>query len=403
MARLRRTEIQVVDFFSGCGGMSYGFATAPTTFLNFKIKAGVEIDPHANATFRRMLQVDPTQIDIRELRNSRVLDRYLQQWQIDAKQPLIVIGCAPCQGFSSHRKKDPRNDDRNSLLEVFGSICCRMQPDLIVMENVPEMLQRKHWTHFAAWRKMLAMAGYSIRVRIYNLAQFGVPQERFRAVVIAARDWNHFSMPLPLRRPQDFVTVRHAIGHLPALSAGQSDPLDPMHITSRHRPQTVALIKRIPINGGSRRALPNGFGPPCLQKVDGFRDVYGRLFWEQPAVAITARCRTPSCGRYVHPQQHRGLSVREAALLQGFPSDYFFEGPFDDKFKQIGNAVSPTFSQQLALHIDREWRLSHNHNHPSDFDDPKWDITRPIEKSFSSSIASIKRKMREQPMEHAFV
>lgn len=85
--------------------------------------------------------------------------------------------------------------------------------------------------------------------------------------------------------------------------------------------------------------------------MEGFYDVYGRLAWDKPAVTITARCRTPSCGRFVHPEQDRGLSVREAALLQGFPKDFYFEGPFDDKYKQIGNAVSPIFSTRLAGHV----------------------------------------------------
>jgi DNA (cytosine-5)-methyltransferase 1 len=122
--------------------------------------------------------------------------------------------------------------------------------------------------------------------------------------------------------------------------------------------------------------------------VDGFRDVYGRLSWDRPSVAITARCRTPSCGRYVHPTQDRGLSVREAALLQGFTDDYFFEGPFDDKFKQIGNAVSPTFARALAEHIDRAWvGLAESTAHDDD-------VSAPIKKSISSALAGMKRRLR---------
>ena len=121
-----------------------------------------------------------------------------------------------------------------------------------------------------------------------------------------------------------------------------------MHITSKHRPETIEILKKVPKDGGNR---PHGVGPECLDKVAGFYDVYGRLAWDKTAVTITARCRTPSCGRFVHPEQDRGLSVREAALLQGFPEDFYFEGPFDDKYKQIGNAVSPIFSARLAGHV----------------------------------------------------
>jgi DNA (cytosine-5)-methyltransferase 1 len=391
MSGSKRLAVQVVDFFSGCGGMSYGFANAPTKKLQYEIVAAVDIDQHANATFEKMLGVKPTQTDVRKLRSKAVLRGNITNWGLDTRKPLIVIGCAPCQGFSSHRKKDPRLDKRNDLLAAFARVCGLLRPEVVIMENVPEIFQDSHWRHFAAWRKTLESLGYSVRARIYNLAEFGVPQERFRAVIIAARDWKHFRMPQALRTTDKFSTVRTAIGHLPHLQVGQTDSADPMHITSRHRPDTIELIKLIPPDGGSRRALPDNVGPRCLRKVDGFRDVYGRLAWDKPAVAITARCRTPSCGRYIHPDQHRGLSVREAALLQGFPPEYFFEGPFDDKFKQIGNAVSPIFSTALALHIDNEWFQDHK-----EMTDERTarDIVGPIAKSFSSSIASIKRKMR---------
>ncbi len=260
------------------------------------------------------------------------------------------------------------------------------------MENVPEMLQRKNWSYFVEWRNLVEAAGYTTRTQIYNLAHFGVPQERYRAVVIGSRIRDPFHMPSPTHEVNEFATVRETIGHLPALTAGERDPFDSMHITSKHRKETVDLNRYIPADGGSRRALPAGIGPQCWSKVDGFRDVYGRLHWDRPAVAITARCRTPSCGRFVHPEQHRGLSVREAALLQGFPESYVFEGPFDDKYKQIGNAVSPIFAAELARHIASEMVNGTSPNRgPEDYSD---DITDALEKSFSSSIAARKRRLR---------
>lgn len=160
-----------------------------------------------------------------------------------------------------------------------------------------------------------------------------------------------------------------------------------MHITSKHRAETIELLSKIPKDGGSRRSLPEGEGPECLRKVDGFRDVYGRLSWDKASVAITARCRTPSCGRFTHPEQNRGLSVREAALLQGFPESFYFEGPFDDKYKQIGNAVSPVFAEALAKHIDGVWLPPHGDGE----EDELGDVQAPLLKSFSSRIASLKK------------
>lgn len=387
-----RPIIQVLDFFSGCGGMSYGFTTCESPHVRYDVKGALDIDQHANATYHRMLGVRPETQDIRDLLDPEVFERVSRGWELDRSRPLIVIGCAPCQGFSSHRKKDDRVDARNELLSTFASVALRLQPDVIVMENVPEMLRAEHWQHFERWRGRMLDIGYTVRIRIYNLAAFGVPQERYRALIIAARDWQVFGMPEPTLSPSEYVTVRDAIGDLRPLDAGGADSIDPMHVTSRHRQETVDLIRLIPLDGGSRRSLPEGVGPECVRKVDGFRDVYGRLFWDRPAVAITSRCRTPSCGRFTHPEQHRGLSVREAALLQGFPPKYFFEGPFDDKFKQIGNAVSPMFSNALALHLGREWGLPHDAR--SRVIDTSADLTKAFEKSFSSSIAGIKRESR---------
>lgn len=380
-----------MEFFAGCGGTSLGFSRIDSRLGEFRIVGGVELDRHAAATFEQALGVPVHCGDIRELLEPSIFEQVSRPWL--GEDPLVVIGCAPCQGFSSHRKKDPRADDRNSLIGAFAEIALRLDPEVIIMENVPEMLSEKHWGHFEEWRDRVEGAGYSVKVAIHNLAEFGVPQERFRALVIAAK-WRHFAMPSPLiTHPRDYRTVRQAIGHLPPLRAGERDDRDLMHITSRHRQETVDLIRQIPHDGGSRRSLPAGVGPECWSRVDGFRDVYGRLWWDRPAVAITARCRTPSCGRFAHPQQDRGLSVREAALLQGFPESMRFEGPFDDKFKQIGNAVSPIFAQAVAEHLAREWEMDHGDPERSrGHEDP----VLPLRKSFSSSIAAIKRAKRAE-------
>ncbi|WP_439571776.1 DNA cytosine methyltransferase [Sphingomonas sp.] len=384
------TVVQVIDLFSGCGGMSHGFLHAQPEGVQYRLLGGLDLDRHAAATYRRMIGRPCLELDVCELTKPAKLAEALAEWGYDEKLPLILIGCAPCQGFSSHRKKDQRADERNLLLSAFGRVVLSLNPDLVLMENVPEMLYREHWHHFAAFRSSLQAGGFTVRARVENLATFGVPQERYRALVMASREAARVKMPLPTFTPDQFRSVRDAIGHLPPLEAGQRDDHDPMHVTSRHRPETLNILRHIPKDGGSRRSLPPGLGPECHRRVDGFRDVYGRLWWDRPAVAITARCRTPSCGRFVHPFQDRGLSVREAGLLQGFPSDFYFEGPFDDKFKQIGNAVSPMFSRALAEHVSRVWS-------GVGADAPRaGDIDEPISKSISSSLAAMKRKLRKE-------
>lgn len=384
-----RRTVQVIDLFSGCGGMSHGFLSADTKEIKYKVLGGLDVDRHAAATYRKMIGRPCLEMDVCDLTRADMLAAALDTWEYDPELPLILIGCAPCQGFSSHRKKDKRKDERNHLLSAFANVVSLIEPDLVVMENVPEMLYQDHWHHFAAFKESLAADGFKLRARVENLATFGVPQERYRALVLASRQSSRVKMPMSLVRPANFRTVRDAIGGLPPLEAGERDPNDAMHITSKHRAETLNILRHIPKDGGSRRSLPAGIGPVCHTRVDGFRDVYGRLWWDRPAVAITARCRTPSCGRFVHPFQDRGLSVREAALLQGFPPKFMFEGPFDDKFKQIGNAVSPQFSRALASHIAAVWDGQGVGASVGE------DITQPITKSISSSLAAMKRKLRK--------
>jgi len=383
-------QVQVLDLFSGCGGMSCGFANANTTNLEYVLLGGLDIDRHANATFERNLCRPAIHANASALLEETCLQNALGTWSYDAATPLILIGCAPCQGFSSHRKKDQRIDTRNNLIKTFADIAVILNPDVIIMENVPEIFHSKHWRNYLYFKDKVQSQGYSIRARIHNVAGFGVPQERYRALVIASKKKSRLHFPEASLTPSSYRTVRDAIGHLPLLNAGEVAEDDPMHLTSKHRPETISLLKAIPKDGGSRSSLPKELVKECHKSVDGFRDVYGRLWWDRPSVSITARCRTPSCGRFTHPEQDRGLSVREAALLQGFPSDWHFEGPFDDKYKQIGNAVPPLFAQAIAESIDIYWESKSD---PTDQEVSR-DISNPLSRSISSSLASWKNRAR---------
>ena len=219
---------------------------------------------------------------------------------------------------------------------------------------------------------------------MHNLAHFGVPQERFRALVIASK--LKLGPPAPLVSRNNFRTVRDTILHLPPVKPGQIGR-DAMHFCASHKTSTIKVIEAVPKNGGNR---PKGIGPRCLQEVDGFRDVYGRLYWDRPANTITANSRNPAGGRFVHPEQDRGLTVREAALLQGFPSNFVFEGSFDEKFRQIGNAVPPLFACFLAASVwesitSPTGQLLHSY---------EFDVHSPLSNSYSSGIAGRKAGSR---------
>lgn len=380
--------IDVIDMFSGCGGMSAGFKAVSSLVPLYNLVGALDLDSYANKTYETNLGVIPQRNDIVELeKDTCAFDRFLSALPKSRTRPLVLVGCAPCQGFSSHRKKD-RNieDSRNSLVEVFSRIAARVQPEFIVMENVPELLSKKYWGFFERSKLVLENAGYLVRVRVVNMAEFGVPQERFRTLILAAK--KPFLMPRGVLEPKNFRTVRQAIGHLTPIQPGIPAKDDPMHVTSHHKKSTIDTISKVPKDGGSR---PKGVGPKCLDRVKGFFDVYGRLYWDRPAVTITAYARNPASGRYSHPEQNRGLSIREAALLQGFPKHYVFEGPFDHKFSQIGNAVPPRFAAYLAAHIAGE--LVGPPLSKDVFEkDLSQDITSPISNSFSSVIAAIKMR-----------
>jgi len=375
--------------FSGCGGMSVGFRAANALVPAYRHILAIDIDGVANRTYEDNLHLKPVVQDVSDLaRHARQFRDLLKASGHRPGQPMVMIGCAPCQGFSSHRNAAGFSDFRNSLVVDFANIAARVRPDAVIMENVPELLTTRHWPFFRDACRILRRAGYYVATEILNMAEFGVPQERFRAVVVGTR---RPSAPLHgfLSR-SEFRTVRSAIGRLPPIEAGGTDRLDPMHSVVRHRPETIALIRSVPRDGGSR---PPGLGPDCLRRIEtrqgraGYEDVYGRLFWDRPSITITHYARNPASGRFLHPEQDRGLSVREAALLQGFPADYAFAGTLDERFRQVGNAVPPPFAAYLAFHVLGE---IHGTGIPVESHNPG--IVAPVGISFSRLIPGLKQR-----------
>jgi DNA (cytosine-5)-methyltransferase 1 len=192
-------------------------------------------------------------------------------------------------------------------------------------------------------------------------------------------------MPKPELQPEQYRTVRDAIGDLLPISPGQISSQDLMHRCSNHHESTLNVIRNIPRNGGNR---PTGIGPICLDRVKGFSDVYGRLSWDKPAITITHYARNPASGRFVHPEQDRGLTMREVARLQGFPDRFQFAGGLDDVFRQIGEAVPPPLSVAVASVV-----LSALSKEVNNIEDENL-IKCPVNDSFAGVIAGIKLKRR---------
>ena len=300
-----------------------------------------------------------------------------------------MIGCAPCQGFSSHRKKrwNDEDDDRNNLVVAFSQIVATVNPSVFIMENVPEFLSNRYWKYFCKAQTAFHNAGYIVKQNIYNAAEFGVPQERFRSIIIGMK--KEFLLPEGVYYPDEYKTVRDAIASLRPIAAGEADPMDTLHKAVAHKQSTIEIIKQVPYDGGN---LPEGVGPKCLTRVNGFYDVYGRLSWDRPAITITHYARNPASGRYTHPVQNRGLTAREAARLQSFPDGFVFDGKSDDIYRQIGEAVPPLLSCGITVNVLIE--LLSCEPTKAQLDASVQAVQLPVSNSYSSVIAGIKNRRR---------
>ena len=354
----------VVDLFSGAGGMSCGFQRHPAFAVVGAADAEIGKPSSGagtlgcNASFHRNIGVDPLTINLGRVPAEQVRDRLAL-----ADHPVVLLACAPCTGFSRALARNHVVDDaRNSLVTRMAAFARVLRPEVIVMENARELLMGRFASHFAALRDGLERLGYRVAADVHLLSDFGLPQRRERAIVVAVRD-EHPALTLTdlwagLRVREAAKHVRHAIGHLPALGAGESHPFDAMHVSprllSRLNRQRLAAI---PHDGGSwidlldrpdlltdsmrRRAALRDFG--------SHPDVYGRLWWDRPAATIKRECGHIGNGRYSHPAQDRLCTVRELALLQGFPVDYEFVAPsLANLYRHVGDAVPPMVAHQLA-------------------------------------------------------
>jgi DNA (cytosine-5)-methyltransferase 1 len=335
-----------IDLFSGCGGLTLGLKQA-----GFKVVGAIEIDPAAVETYllnHRKIKVWCG--DIKKISVSSVMrELKLKKGELD-----LLAGCPPCQGFSSMRTKNGgrrvRDKKNKDLVFEFLRFVKKLRPKTIMMENVPGLNTD---TRIKIICQQLERMGYVWERRVLNAADYGVPQRRKRLILLGSRfDFIRFASEEP-RRP----TVRETIGRLPR--PGRSG--DPLHDFPEIRSEKIVkLIKRIPKDGGSRTALGKANQLDCHKRNDGFKDVYGRMWWNRVAPTITGGCTNPSKGRFLHPVQDRAITLREAALLQSFPRKYRFslvKGK-SGVMTMIGNALPPEFIKRHAVEVRRHLRMA---------------------------------------------
>jgi DNA-cytosine methyltransferase len=402
--------LNVVELFSGAGGMGLGFLLAGGETRGYRLAFSGEVHPIYVATLRSnqaalgracngRLKVVPDDVRPIDLRRSCSMEVIK-----DSVRPLgdthVLLGGPPCQGFSSaNRNSWHTANPHNELVDVFLKYVCRLRPRIFLMENVQGIIwTQKHGrspgelTVVNSIAKRMTRAGYLVFPKLLDAVWYGVPQYRSRFFLLGIhrdlgyrRDdfgsWGPY--PLPTHGPgtdNEYITVRDAIRDLPRIGNGHdveemayAEPLSSElvqmpylrflrahanggvisdHITSRHAKYVLDRYQQIPPGGNWEDIRDSLTNYSDVQRTHS--NIYRRLSWDEPSITI---------GHYrksmlVHPSQNRGLSLREAARLQSFPDWFRFHGTVDGgtgglmhKQQQLANAVCPLVTKSIAEHL----------------------------------------------------
>jgi len=336
----RKAQIQCVDLFCGVGGLTHGLLQR-----GIAVVAGIDVDPQCRYPYEANNKSSFFEKDLIKV-SSEDIEKLFKP-----KGIRLLAGCAPCQPFSTYSRSSRKNrsDNKWSLVSTFGRLVKEIQPELVTMENVSQLLDHQVFQEFLGCLKH-----YHIWYSQVDCVDYGVPQARKRLVLLASR-----LGPIELSATAETATkthtsVKHAISHLPTLQAGDSDPIDPIHMAAS---LSELNLRRIQASqpGGTWRDWDVSLLAKCHRKKSGetYPSVYGRMEWEKPAPTITTQCFGYGNGRFGHPEQDRAISLREAAILQTFPEDYKFLAPgekarFNSLGRLIGNAVPVRLGEVIA-------------------------------------------------------
>ncbi|MCA2389325.1 MULTISPECIES: DNA cytosine methyltransferase [Lactococcus] len=344
-------KINALDLFCGVGGLTYGVQQA-----GINVVAGFDFEKSCQFAYEKNNDAKFVHKNIKELSDDELISYYPKDTDIK-----VLIGCAPCQPFSaySHRYKESSSrQDKMDLLDYFGKQITLVKPDIVSMENVPQLAKEKIFERFLL---LLKKEGYKVVWKIAYAPAYGIPQNRKRLLLLASKLGEiEFEEELSI---ENYPTVRQAISKLPKINAGETDPKDPLH---KARKLSDLNLKRIKSSkpGGTWRDWDEALLPNCYKKKSGqsFSAVYGRLDWDKPSSTITTQFPGYGNGRFGHPEQDRALSLREGAILQSFPNGYqFIEN--EDKYvinkiaMQIGNAVPPKLGEVVGNSIMKHIEL----------------------------------------------
>lgn len=353
---ISRKQYNVLDLFCGCGGMSWGLAKK-----GFQIVAGLDIWDIALKTYQynhkhaKAVNLDITGADpIEALKNIHV----------DPNNIDIIIGGPPCQGFSKNIPASGRflEDPRNQLYKAYLRFVKEIEPEVVIIENVAEIYNAFGGVVRKEIVSTLERWGYKVEVEIIDMSHYGVPQKRRRCFFFASK----MGIPSFPKERKKMIAGWDAISDLPVVNQGEgydgmpytgeatNDYQQHMRKGSDSLYNHIANVMR-PVQTARLASIGPGQGlkdmPPELQVKGGYSGAYGRLDYTSVAPTITRWVFHIGSGRFAHPKEVRGLTMREAARIQSFSDDFHFMGNRNEQAGQIGNAVPPYFMEQLADNI----------------------------------------------------
>ncbi len=345
-APMTDNSLTAIDLFAGAGGSAQGLSDA-----GFRVLAAIEQDADAAGTFAanhadvRVLDDDIGEVCPHSLRSELGLAAF---------DLTLLTACPPCQGFSTLGGRNG-GDERNNLVAEVWRFTRVFWPEAVLVENVPGLANDRRW---AVLCRQLRATGYHIRPWIVNAVDFGVPQRRRRLIAVALRTGPKvFPDDLGNLLPEEFALEAPHASEVIARAGPIENSEDAWHRARTPTPRVLERIQAIPA-GGNHHDLPEPLQLACHKRLrrqgrTAATGPYGRIQLEGPAPTMTTRCTTVSCGRFIHPTEDRGISLREAALLQTFPPDYSFCGSHESMERQIGNAVPVRLAHALGLAVRR--------------------------------------------------
>lgn len=340
---------RVIDLFAGVGGLSLGFEKKGfDVVLANEYDASIATSYIANHKNTKMIVGDITSLDLEDTFGKLA-------GTID-----VVIGGPPCQGFSQKGQRKTIHDERNFLFKYYVSVVELVNPKYFVMENVPNLLTAEGGYFRHEIEELFNKLGYSLEYGVLNASDYGIPQNRRRAVIIGKLDGDAPKLPVPKRNN---VTIWDAISDLAYLESGEGSEEQEYkypaesdyekmlrkdssklfnHIATKHSPLALERLALIPPNAG-REVLPEEHLTKSI-----YSGTWTRMKKDEISVTITTRFDTPSSGKFTHPFLNRAITVREAARIQSFPDNFHFVGNKGSQMKQVGNAVPPLLAAAIA-------------------------------------------------------